>query len=83
MAEPLDRYFLHGLPQPWGQLGSVGVGASCRGKGYGLALIDQGLRRLQAAGVRGCVIDWTHLLDLYGRFGFRTHRSYLVLTKVL
>ena len=80
---PLDRFFPHALPKPWGQLGSIGVGADTRGKGYGAALLDGGLRWLKNAGVAGCVIDWTGLLDFYGKFGFTPYREYLMLGKAL
>jgi predicted N-acetyltransferase YhbS len=80
-VEPLDRYFMHRLPTPWGQLGPIGVGLKSRGQGLGAALIDFGLRRLRSYRVRGCVIDWTTLLDYYGRFGFKPFRAYRVLLK--
>ena len=80
---PLDRFFPHALPKPWGQLGSIGVSADTRGRGYGAALLDGGLRCLQDAGVAGCVIDWTGLLDFYGKFGFKPYREYLMLGKTL
>jgi GNAT superfamily N-acetyltransferase len=80
---PLDRFFPYALPRPWGQLGSIGVSADTRGKGYGAALLDGGLRCLKDAGVAGCVIDWTGLLDFYGKFGFKPYREYLMLRKTL
>lgn len=79
---PLDRYFMHRLPRPWGQLGPIGVSQACRGMGYGAALLDAGLCRLHDDGVAGCVIDWTTLLDFYGKFGFRPYRRYEMLLKV-
>ena len=54
-----------------------------RGKGYGAALLDGGLRYLKDAGIAGCVIDWTGLLDFYGKFGFKPYREYLMLGKAL
>lgn len=78
---PLDHYFLHGLPQPWAQLGSVGVSAASRGRGYALLLLDGSLRHLHARGIAGCVIDWTTKLRLYERFGFRRWRKYHMLEK--
>ncbi len=80
-ARPLDRFFMHRLPRPWGQLGPIGVSADCQGRGYGSALLDAGLHRLRAAGVDGCVIDWTDLVDFYARYGFRPFRRYDVLVK--
>lgn len=80
---PLDRFHMHRLPRPWGQLGPIGVSADCRGKGYGGALLDAGLCRLRERGVHGCVIDWTSLLDFYGKFGFKPYRQYAMLFKAL
>lgn len=82
-VEPLDRYFMQRLPAPWGQLGPIGVAAASRGQGLGAALLDFGLRRLAADGVRGCVIDWTTALDFYAHFGFKPLRAYRVLIKDL
>lgn len=81
-VRPLDRFFMHRLPRPWGQLGPIGVSQSCRGGGYGAVLLDGGLRRLRDHSVAGCVIDWTSLLDFYGKFGFQAYRQYEMLVKV-
>lgn len=78
---PLDRCFMHRLPKPWGQLGPIGVSEACRGTGYGAALLDAGLRRLRDAGIAGCVIDWTHLVAFYSKFGFAPYRQYEILIK--
>jgi GNAT superfamily N-acetyltransferase len=80
---PLGRFHHGDLPPPWGQLGPIGVDAELRGRGLGAALLDAGLRHLRDTGVRGCVIDWTDLLDFYARFGFRPHRRYTMLAKAL
>ena len=80
---PIERFFPYRLPRPWGQLGPIGVSADRRGQGYGAALLDTGLRRLYNNGVNGCVIDWTTLLDLYGKFGFTPYREYTQLTRQL
>jgi len=74
---PLDHYFPYRLPRPWGQLGAIGVSADCRGSGYGAALLDGGLLALRDRGVDGCVIDWTTIVDFYGKFGFKLYREYL------
>lgn len=76
---PLDRFFMHGLPRPWGQLGPIGVSQARRGGGYGAAVLHAGLCRLRDAGVDGCIIDWTSLVDFYGKFGFNPHRQYEML----
>ncbi len=79
----LERYYPYRLPRPWGQLGTIGVSADRRGIGYGAAVLDAGLRRLQANGIRGCVIDWTGLVDFYGKFGFHKYREYISMQKTL
>lgn len=80
---PIERFFMQRLPKPWGQLGPIGVSQAVRGKGYGGALLDAGLRYLQARGVRGGVIDWTGLVEFYGKFGFKPYRQYALLVKNL
>jgi GNAT superfamily N-acetyltransferase len=82
-ARPLDRYYLHRYPQPWGQLGPIGVGHEVRGGGFGGLLLQAGLENLRAQGTRGCVIDWTNLLDFYGKYGFQPYHRYHMLTRSL
>ncbi|MBI5052723.1 MAG: GNAT family N-acetyltransferase [Chloroflexi bacterium] len=76
---PINRFYMSRLPHPWGQAGPLGVSKEVRGKGYGAAIIDAGLRHLKDRGVDGCVIDWTSLTDLYGKFGFEKYREYAVM----
>ncbi|MFZ1754730.1 MAG: GNAT family N-acetyltransferase [Caldilineaceae bacterium] len=80
-AWPLGGYYPYNLPRPWGQLGFIGVAKERRGQGMGLFLLDAGLRRLQNNGVNGCVIDWTDLLDFYGKAGFTPYHKWAVLCK--
>ena len=82
-VRPMERFYPQPLPRPWGQLGSIGVSEACRGKGYAATLINAALERFRAAGVRGCIIDWTGLIDLYARFGFTVHRRYSMMRKTL
>ena len=81
--QPIERFYPYQLPRPWGQLGSVGVSADRRGRGYGAALVDAGLRRLHDNGVNGCIIDWLVIVDFYARFGFTIHREYRQMHKQL
>lgn len=78
---PVEHFYPLPLPRPWGQAGSIGVSADRRNAGYGSALLDTGLRYLRDKGVRGCIIDWTHHVGYYERFGFRPHRKYEMLVK--
>jgi GNAT superfamily N-acetyltransferase len=80
---PVERFYPSPLPRPWGQAGSIGVSADRRNAGYGSALLDAALQHLRAHGVRGCLIDWTHLVAYYERFGFKPHRRYQMLEKEL
>jgi GNAT superfamily N-acetyltransferase len=80
---PIERFFPYQLPRRWGQLGPIGVSEDRRGRGYGAALLDTGLRRLYNNGVNGCVIDWTTHLALYGKFGFTPYHEYIQLKKQL
>jgi len=80
-ARSLDRCFMACLPRPWGHLGPIGISAAMRGSGYGAAVLDAGLRCLRDVGTAGCVIDWTDLVDFYGKFGFAIYRSYEMLGK--
>jgi GNAT superfamily N-acetyltransferase len=80
---PVERYYPQRLPRPWGQLGSIGISRDARGKGYGSALLDAGLCYLRDRGVRGCIIDWTNLVEWYGKFGFTPCQWYVVLVKNL
>ncbi len=82
-AWPIERFYPYQLPRPWGQLGSIGISADQRGRGFGLALLDAGLRRLHNNGINGCVIDWTTLVDFYGKAGFEKYRSYRQMTKMI
>lgn len=81
--QPMERFYPYHLPRPWGQLGSVGVSVDCRGRGFGAALLDAGLRRLHNNGVNGCVIDWLTIVDFYAKFGFAKHREYQQMGKSL
>ena len=49
----------------------------------GLAFLDAGLHYLHSRGVAGCVIDWTGIVDFYGKFGFKPSRAYWMFGKTL
>lgn len=82
-VRPIERYYPYRLPRPWGQLGPIGVSADLRGMGFGAALLDAALRRLHNTGIRGCVIDWTRLVDFYAKFGFEKYHAYQQMSKRL
>jgi GNAT superfamily N-acetyltransferase len=64
------------LGADWRALGPIGVGAQVRGRGLGHALLGASLLRMAESGGRQCLIDWTTLLDFYGRHGFEPARIY-------
>ena len=66
----------HDLGDCWGGLGPIGVSKSVRGQGFGGAVLVGALRALQESGVRRCAIDWTTLVDFYGKYGFKVSRRY-------
>ena len=82
-ARPLDRVYPQRLPKPRGHLGPIGISKHLRGLGWGGLVLQSGLMALRARGVRGCVIDWTGLLDFYGKWGFKPYRRYLFIRKTL
>jgi len=63
-------------PGRWGGLGPIGIAAARRRRGFGLALLSAGVEHLRAHGVEELVIDWTDLVDFYGRLGFRIWKRY-------
>jgi len=64
------------LGEHWGSLGPIGVSKALRGKGSGHALLGNALAELRKRGARQSIIDWTGLLDFYGRHGFVVTRRY-------
>ena len=79
---PIERFYPQRLPRPWGQFGPLGLSKAVRGQGLGGYLIDAAAVHLQTLGVDGCVIDWTSLVALYGKFEFRIYNRYSSLFKV-
>jgi predicted N-acetyltransferase YhbS len=73
---PIERFHPVPLPCPWGQMGPIGVSAETRGMGLARAVMLRGFDVLRARGVRGCIIDWTDLIEFYRKFGFEPHRQY-------
>ena len=59
-----------------GGLGPMGVDPALRGRGLGLALLDRAMAHLASLGVDEMVIDWTVLLEFYGKLGFVPRRHY-------
>ena len=79
---PIERFYPQRLPRPWGQFGPLGLSRSVRGQGLGGYLIDAAALHMQSLSVNGCVIDWTSLVDLYDKFGFKVYNQYVSLFKM-
>jgi len=60
----------------WGSLGPIGVSAELRGQGIGHGLLAGALAHQRGLGVKRCIIDWTGLVDFYGKHGFQVNRTY-------
>jgi GNAT superfamily N-acetyltransferase len=73
-ATPPDD--VEAAPARAGGLGPMGISPAIRGRGLGLALLDRSVLHLRDAGATEAYIDWTVLLDFYGRLGFIPHRRY-------
>ena len=80
---PIERFYPQRLPQPWGQFGPLGLSRSARGHGIGGYLIDVAALHMHSLGVDGCVIDWTSMVDFYGKFGFKVYNQYISFFKVI
>ncbi len=64
-------------------IGPVGVARSLQGKGLGLAVVALAADFLKRKGARRVVIDWTDLVDFYGKLGFEPWLSYVLAHKTL
>lgn len=59
-----------------GGLGPMGLAPAVRGRGLGLALLDRAIVHLGRLGVEQMVVDWTVLLDFYGKLAFVPWKQY-------
>lgn len=59
-----------------GGLGPIGVAKHVRGRGLGLALLCESVADIKRRGVQRMCIDWTGLVDFYGKIGFIVWKSY-------
>ncbi|MBE3558063.1 MAG: GNAT family N-acetyltransferase [Ktedonobacteraceae bacterium] len=64
------------LGQNAGAMGVVGVAATERGRGIGIALVARASEILKERGVGNCYIDWVELTDFYARLGYGIWREY-------
>jgi GNAT superfamily N-acetyltransferase len=69
-------YWRNELGANYGGLGPIGVSKDFRKIGLGIALLSVCVETVKKSGVDEMVIDWTGLLDFYGRLGFKPWISY-------
>lgn len=66
-----------------GGISAVGVAESERGRGIGIGMVAVGSAVLRERGVGNCHIDWTNIVDFYGKLGYRVWREYWMSTRTL
>lgn len=66
-----------------GGIGPLGVDSEERKKGYGIAIVKAGISTLRSRGIHNIVIDWTGLVDFYGKLGYTKWKSYSKYSKSL
>lgn len=59
-----------------GLIGCVGIDASHRKSGIGLAMICHAIENMKQRGIEGVFVDWVALDGWYEQVGFTTWRSY-------
>ena len=64
-----------------GGVGPLGVDQEQRKQGYGLAIVEAGIAHLRERGINKIVIDWTGLVDFYGKLGYKPWKTYLKYTQ--
>lgn len=69
-------YWRRLLGEAYGGLGPIGLAESTRGKGLGLALLCKGVEYVKQQGAQRMAIDWTDLVEFYGKIGFRVWKRY-------
>ena len=66
-----------------GGISAVGVAASERGRGIGIGMVAVGSEVLRQRGVGNSHIDWTSIVDFYGKLGYTVWRRYWMSTRTL
>lgn len=64
------------LGEDLGGYGSVGIAKDLRGQGLGRLLCEGADVHVRSEGAANCHIDWTGLIDFYGKFGARPWRKF-------
>lgn len=59
-----------------GGVGPLGVDVNERGNGYGLGIVKAAIAFLRNRGIQRIVIDWTGLVEFYGKLGYKKWKGY-------
>ena len=71
------------FPETLGGIGPLGIDSSERKKGYGLAVVEAGIYFLRKRNINQIAIDWTGLVDFYGKMGYQVWKKYKKYSKSL
>lgn len=67
--------------QKVGGIGPLGIDPNERKQGYGLEIVEAAMSYLQERGIETIIIDWTNLLEFYGKLDFMPWKKYGVYLK--
>ncbi|MCW5933254.1 MAG: GNAT family N-acetyltransferase [Fimbriimonadia bacterium] len=76
-------YWRGAMGENWGGLGPIGVAEEVRKLGLGFALLCYAVDHLRQRGVNPMGIDWTGLVEFYGKIGFQVWRTYRYASRAL
>ncbi|WP_257351043.1 GNAT family N-acetyltransferase [Pseudalkalibacillus decolorationis] len=62
--------------EPLGGIGPLGIDPNERKKGYGMAIVEAGIAILREREINRIVIDWTGLVEFYGKLGYDVWKAY-------
>ncbi|MDR3708882.1 MAG: GNAT family N-acetyltransferase [Capsulimonadaceae bacterium] len=68
------------LGPDYGGLGPIGIAKEVRKIGLGLAILSYSVEEVRKSGATRMAIDWTVLVDFYGRVGFNVWKRYIPCT---
>ncbi|MBO1006026.1 GNAT family N-acetyltransferase [Pseudogracilibacillus auburnensis] len=78
-----NTYWAPLFKETLGGIGSLGVDPDERGKGYGLLALQAGIATLRKRGINNIAIDWTGIVDFYGKMGYMIWKEYQRYNKAL
>ncbi|WP_051556726.1 GNAT family N-acetyltransferase [Alkalihalobacterium bogoriense] len=65
-----------------GGIGPLGIDPAYRKQGLGEVIVNAAIVALQKSGITTMLIDWTHLVDFYKKFGYDVWKSYIPYKKI-